>query len=77
MNNFWKWLLITGLGTGTVFLLVAPIFKTGARHQISGADFVISHTVFGRRPGREYIPTEELSKPLSESEKQELRRLIA
>lgn len=75
--RLWEWALLTTLGTGLTFLAVAPIFKTGARHNVSGADFVISHTRFSSRVGRDYIPEEELSKEFTPEEKRQLRRLIS
>lgn len=73
--RLWEWGLLTTLGTGLIFLAVAPIFKTGARHNVSGADFVISHTIFSQHP-TDYIPEEELTKPLSRDEIRVLRRFV-
>lgn len=73
--KFWEWALITTLGTGAIVLLVSPIFKTGARHNVTGWDFIVSHTKFSPH-ATDYIPQEELSKPLTAAEKKQIMSLI-
>lgn len=75
--RLWEWATLTTVFTGLAFFAVAPIFKTGARHQVTGVDFVVSHTMFSRYLHQtDYIPEEELTKPLSPEEKRQLRSMI-
>ena len=53
VHSFGKTLLVWGI----VLVFTLPIFRSGLKHNLSFAQFVLNHTIFGDSP--EFIPKED------------------